>query len=48
MTYVYANDTNSPNNGQFIAALRKKCPVLSYSGPYFPVFSPNAEKYRPE
>ena len=30
-------------------SLRKKCPnVEFFSGPYFPVFSPNAGKYGPE
>ena len=29
--------------------LREKCPKKGvFSGPYFPVFSPNAGKYRPE
>ena len=27
--------------------LRKKCPSV-FSGPYFPVFSPNTGKYEPE
>ena len=33
------------NENQATAALRKKCPYSSYSGPYFPSFGLNTERY---
>ena len=47
--FVYGVSEGKVLTGKHLfAPLYEKCPYSDFSGPYFPVFSPNARKYGPE